>query len=65
MDELRERIDILDEQLMESLLTRFLIVKEIGEYKKENDIPILDSSREQDIYDKIAEEFFLIRSESI
>jgi|UniRef100_A0A6C0J6T1 monofunctional chorismate mutase len=53
MDEFRKSIDLIDNQLMELLINRLHIVKEIGEYKRENNLPILDKNREQLIYDKI------------
>lgn len=51
----REEIDILDEQIMELLDKRLMIVKEIGKYKSLNSINVLDSNREQEILNKIKE----------
>ena len=45
--ELRERIDKIDKEILELLEERLSLVKEIGETKKELDIPITDSDREQ------------------
>lgn len=59
MENLREKINIVDDKIMELLLERFLIVKDIGKYKKQNNIPILDSSREQKIYSKIEDIYLL------
>ena len=49
----RTHIDEIDTQLMKLLIERYNIVTQIGEYKKQNNIPVLDKSREQFIYDKI------------
>ena len=38
---------------MNLLIERYNIIIQIGEYKKQNNIPVLDKSREQFIYDKI------------
>lgn len=46
---LRNEIDILDNKIMELLETRFLIAKEIGEAKKELNVNVLDSNREEAI----------------
>jgi chorismate mutase/prephenate dehydratase len=59
MEEFRSRIDKLDNQIMELLIDRLNVVKEIGEYKKENNIPVYDKSREDKIYQKI-EDYFLL-----
>lgn len=59
MENLREKINVIDEKIMELLLSRFLIVKEIGQYKKQHNLPILDKSREKRIYTKIEELYLL------
>jgi monofunctional chorismate mutase len=59
MDEFRKSIDLIDNQLMELLINRLHIVKEIGEYKRKNNLPILDTNREQLIYDKINNKYIL------
>lgn len=41
----RKRIDELDHQLLEILSQRMNISREIGKYKKENNLPILDTNR--------------------
>jgi chorismate mutase len=59
MDNFREQINKIDEKIMQLLINRFLIVKEIGQYKKQHNLPILDNTREQKIYSKI-EDFYLL-----
>jgi monofunctional chorismate mutase len=53
MDKFREEIDDCDRQLVTILKKRFNIVKRIGEYKKANNIPIVDSEREKKVYEKV------------
>ena len=50
--ELRGQIDAIDEQLLEILAKRMRVSKEIGIYKKEHGMPILQSPRYSEILDK-------------
>jgi chorismate mutase len=50
--ELRKQIDELDEQLLETLSKRMRISQEIGTYKKEHNIQILQTSRYDEILGK-------------
>jgi chorismate mutase len=59
MDIFREKIDSVDEKIFDLLLERYLIVEDIGKYKKNNKLDILDSKRENKIYEKI-EDFYLL-----
>ena len=49
---LRRQIDGIDEQLLELLAKRMRISKEIGVYKKEHNMPILQSPRYSEILEK-------------
>ena len=49
---LRGQIDTIDEQLLELLAKRMRISKEIGVYKKEHNMPILQSPRYSEILEK-------------
>ena len=49
---LRQQIDELDEQLLSLLSKRMRISKEIGLYKKDNNMPILQSGRYTEILDR-------------
>ncbi len=49
LEDLRKQIDSLDEQIVALLVKRMEIVKEIGKYKKENNLPPLDDIRWQEI----------------
>ena len=53
MDNYRKIIDNIDEQIMKLLEERLLLVKDVGLYKRQNNIPVLDQKREQLIFDKI------------
>lgn len=46
---LRRQIDEIDDQLLSLLATRMKVSKEIGAYKKENNMPILQTGRYNDI----------------
>jgi len=48
--QLRERIDEIDEQILQSLSKRAEICKSIGSAKKKHSIPIQDLPRENDVY---------------
>lgn len=45
LERFREQIDQLDDKLLQILADRMAIVRKIGEYKRENNITILQSSR--------------------
>lgn len=59
MEEFRNKIDQIDEMIMSLLINRYIVVKEIGEYKKVNNIPVLDKNREEEIYEKIDDRYLL------
>jgi len=49
LEELREKVDRYDENLIELLGQRMAVAKEIGRYKKENNITILQKNRWEEI----------------
>lgn len=49
LSELRMEIDALDKNLVEILEKRFKVVKEVGDYKKQNNLPIFDEQREKEV----------------
>lgn len=55
LTELRRQIDQIDEQLLELLAKRMRISREIGVYKKEHNMPILQSPRYNEILEKRSE----------
>ena len=46
---LREQIDQLDDEIMQKLASRMKISEKIGQYKKENNVTILQVSRWEEI----------------
>lgn len=54
LSQLRGQIDAIDEQLLELLAKRMRVSREIGVYKKEHNMPILQSPRYSEILEKRA-----------
>ena len=52
MKDLRNQIDIIDEAIQNLFLERMQIVKKVAEFKEENNLPVLDESRELEIIKK-------------
>lgn len=52
--EIRQRIDEIDNRLVELFVERMKITDEVAVYKKANGLPVLDRGREERILDKIA-----------
>lgn len=55
LDELRTKIDEIDEEIIKKLEARFETVMAIGEYKKERSLPIVDYERELTKLEKVEE----------
>lgn len=53
IDDLRQKIDELDDELLKLLGKRMEVSEQIGEYKKRNNISILQTSRWNDILDQV------------
>lgn len=53
IDELRARIDQLDDELLTILANRMKVASEIGKYKKQNNITILQTGRWEKILEKV------------
>ncbi len=53
IDELRARIDVIDGELLDLLALRMKISDEIGKYKKQNNITILQAGRWEKILEKV------------
>lgn len=49
LDELRQEIDLVDRELVELFERRMEIVGEIGKYKVENNLPIFNPLREEEV----------------
>ncbi len=55
LDDIRNEIDKLDNELIKGLVERFSLVTEVVNYKMENNLEIEDSNREEEILKKIEE----------
>ena len=55
IDQLRAKIDVIDENLLYAFASRMKISRQIGEYKKSNNIAILQTSRWDAILAKVVE----------
>lgn len=53
LKECRNKLDVIDKQLIDLFLERMDTVKQVAEYKKEHDLPILASGREQEILERV------------
>ena len=53
LSELRVEIDSIDRQVVELLKQRMAVANEVAEYKRERDLPVLDSGREQALLTKV------------
>ena len=53
LSELRVEIDSIDRQIVELLGQRMAVANEVAEYKRERDLPVLDSGREQALLSKV------------
>ncbi len=55
LEQLRKQIDVIDDELLHMLSSRMNVSREIGLYKKENNITILQSNRWKEILEKFLE----------
>ncbi len=55
IDQLRAKIDVIDESLISALGARMQISRQIGEYKKNNNVAIVQASRWDSVLDKVIE----------
>lgn len=55
LDQIREKIDHIDQQLVVLLEERMALVECVVAYKKTNDIPIVDQIRERALLENIAD----------
>jgi chorismate mutase len=50
---LRRRVDEIDVQILKAVKERVAICRKIGEQKKQQDLPIRDQIREQEVFSKV------------
>lgn len=55
LENLRNQIDNIDRQLVDLFLKRMNCSAEVAEYKRTNNLPVLDSSRERALLNKVSE----------
>ena len=55
MEEYRSQINDIDKEIVRLYTERMEVVKSIGKYKKENNLPVKDSRREKELLEKITE----------
>ncbi len=53
LNETRMKINQIDDEITKLFLTRMELVKEVIEYKKANNLPILDSTREASVISRV------------
>ena len=56
LEQLRAEIDAIDDEIMAAFAKRMKLSAEIAEYKKNNNIPVLDIDREKFKLDRIAKD---------
>ena len=55
LEALREQIDAIDAQFLELLQRRLSVSEQIGDYKKEHGLPILDEARQTEKINKLCQ----------
>ena len=53
LKECRNKLDVIDSQLISLFCERMEVVQRVAEYKKEHDLPILNSGREKEILERV------------
>lgn len=53
LKELRKQINEIDDEILSLYLKRMDISKQIGQYKKEHNLPIYDSKREEELINNL------------
>lgn len=54
LEQMRKEIDIIDDKILDAFKERMKLSAKIAKFKKDNDIPVLDESREKEKLDRIA-----------
>ena len=53
LDQLRPRIDAIDDQVLDLLSKRAAAVLDVGDYKKKRGLPVQDSERENSVVNRM------------
>jgi chorismate mutase len=56
LENFRKEINEINLELFDLIKRRMDVSKKVGEFKKQNNMPIFDVEREKDIFEKLAEE---------
>ena len=55
IEDLRGQIDGIDRRIVDLYCKRMDVARSIGRYKKEKNLPVLDSERERNLLNKVAD----------
>jgi len=55
IEQLREKIDVIDAKIVKLLEERVDLVRKIGEAKRKHNLPIVDQKRESEVLIKVTE----------
>ncbi|MCL2528832.1 MAG: chorismate mutase [Coriobacteriia bacterium] len=55
INEIRNRIDAVDERILEAFIERMRLSEEVAEYKQRNALPLENIAREQEVLQKVKE----------
>ena len=58
LSEIRDKIDVIDDQLLELFLQRMALSDEVAAYKNEHHLPILNKRREREILARVTQKAF-------
>lgn len=61
LDDLRKEIDEIDQEILKILVRRVDVVKQIGELKNEQNMPIVDEERKEKILEAITQRAKIFR----
>ena len=55
LKEIRDQIDVIDDQLVQLFTRRMELAAQVAEYKRANGLPILNRGREREVLAKVSE----------
>ncbi|MGI6721187.1 MAG: bifunctional chorismate mutase/prephenate dehydratase [Anaerovoracaceae bacterium] len=55
LQDIRSKIDEVDDELLDLFLQRMKLVAEVAEFKKDSDMPVINVKREREILDRVSE----------
>lgn len=56
LETLRKELDVIDKQIVELYERRMQVCEQVAEYKRRNDLPILDQEREKEKLQAVADQ---------